>query len=143
MAAPPAYLDECIDRPVAEALRARGFDILTALDAGQGGRLDEEQLQLAWSLGRVLITYDRSDFRRLHAMYVRAGRRHGGIVTIPQVPPVSRRQIRAALMLDWLGTRDDYRSNLFQWNDLQQRLLAGFQMIGHTREEIDEAIGRI
>jgi hypothetical protein len=28
MPAPPVYLDECIDRPVAVALRHRGFDFV-------------------------------------------------------------------------------------------------------------------
>jgi hypothetical protein len=142
MVAPPAYLDECIDRPVTQALRDRGFDIVTAVEAGQGGKLDEEQLGFALSLGRVLVTYDRIDCRRLHATYLGSGRQHGGIITIPQVPPVRRRQIRAVLLLDWLGTLDAYRSRLFQWNDLQQLLLAGFRLPGYTEEEIDDAVGR-
>lgn len=29
--APPVYLDECVDRPVIEAFRQRGLDVLTAL----------------------------------------------------------------------------------------------------------------
>src|SRR5687768_5880262 len=131
MAAPPAYLDECIDRPIADGLRARGFDVLTALEAGQGEKLDEEQLLFALSRGRVLITYDRFDFRRLHAAYVSTGRQHGGIITIPQTPPSGRRQLRAALMLDWLGTLHEYRSRLFQWNDLQARLLSGLRLPGY------------
>jgi predicted nuclease of predicted toxin-antitoxin system len=141
MAAPPAYLDECIDRPVADALGERGFDVLTAIEAGQGEKLDEEQLQFALSLGRVLLTYDRSDFRRLHATYLSTGRHHGGIVAIPQVPPVSRRQLRAALMLDWLGTLDEHRSRMFQWNDLQGRLLSGLRLSGYSEDEINEAVG--
>lgn len=36
MPAPRVYLDECVDRPVSEALRARGFDVLTAIEAGRG-----------------------------------------------------------------------------------------------------------
>jgi hypothetical protein len=80
MPAPPAYLDERIDRPVVEGLRQRGFDVLTALEA--------------------------------------------------------------ALLLDWLGTLNAYRSRLFQWNDLQQLLLAGFRLPGYTEEEIDDAVGR-
>src|SRR4030095_11178013 len=140
MAAPPAYLDECIDRPVAQSLRARGFDVLTALEAGQGERLDEEQLQYATSLGRVLLTYDRFAFRRLPMIYLSTGREHGGIVTIPQLPPERRRQLRAALMLDWLGTLDERQSRLFQWNDLQQLLLAGLRLPGYSEEEVDEAV---
>jgi hypothetical protein len=79
---------------------------------------------------------------RLHATYLRRGYRHSGIVLLPQVPPVSRRQRRAAMLLDWLSTLDDYQSRLFQWNDLQQRLIAGLRLPGYTQDEIDEAVGR-
>jgi hypothetical protein len=51
MPAPPVYLDEGIDRPVAEALLQRGFDVLTALDAGRGEEPDDAQLEHATSLG--------------------------------------------------------------------------------------------
>ena len=142
MPAPPVYLDECVDRPVVVALRQRGFDVLTALEAGRGEEPDEAQLVHATSLGRVLFSYNRGHFRRLHATYLRAGHRHGGILLIPQAAPVRRRQLRAALLLAWLGTLDEYRSRLYQWNDLQQRLLSGFRISGYTEEEVEEAVGR-
>lgn len=143
MRAPPVYLDECVDRPVAEALRRRGFDVLTALDAARGADPDDEQLDYATSLGRVLLTYNRGDFRRLHAVYAQTGRQHGGIVIVPQAPPVHRRQLRAALLLDWLGALLQYRSRLFQWNDLQQLLLTGFRLPGYSEDEVDEALARV
>ena len=142
MTAPPAYLDECIDGPVADDLRTRGFDVLTAFEAGQAGKLDEEQLQFALTLGRVLLTYDRFDFRRLHAIYLSRGRQHGGIITIPQRSPQHRRLLRAALMLDWLGTLEEHQSRMFQWNDLQGRLLSGLRLPGYSEDEIDDAVGR-
>ena len=46
------------------------------------------------------------------------------------------------MLLDWLGTLDDYQSRLFQWNDLQQRLIAGLRLPSYTQDEIDEAVGR-
>src|SRR5919201_5281171 len=125
MPAPPAYLDECVYRPVVEALRKRGFDVVTALEAGRGEEADDSQLAYATSLGRVLLTYNRADFRRLHTDHLRIGREHGGIVIVPQAPPVSRRALRIAMMLDWLATLVDRRSRLFQWNDLHQQLIRG------------------
>jgi len=142
MAAPPVYLDECVDRLVVEGLRQRGFDVLTALEAGRGEDPDDAQLTYATGLDRVLLSYNRTDFRRLHATYLRLGRAHGGIILIPQAPPVGRRQVRSAMLLDWLGTLDDYRSRLFQWNDLQQRLLGGLRLPGYTESEVGDAIGR-
>src|SRR4051794_2076274 len=98
MATAPVYLDECVDRLIAEALRQRGFDVLMALEAGRGEDPDEVQLAYATSLDRVLLSYNRTDFRRLHAVYLNTGRQHGGIVLLPQVPPVGRRQVRAAML---------------------------------------------
>ena len=83
MPAPPSYLDECIDRPVVEALRQRGFDVLTALEAGRGEDPDEAQLAYATQVGRVLLSYNTVHLRRLHARYRRARRDHGGIIVIP------------------------------------------------------------
>jgi hypothetical protein len=142
MSAPPAYLDECIDRPVTEALRRRGFDILTAIESGLGEEPDEIQLAHATRARRVLISYNRWDFRRLHAAYQLDGRDHGGIVIIPQSLLAHRRHLRAALLLDWLGTLDTYHSRLFQWNDLQQLLLRGLRLPGYSEEEVNDAIGR-
>jgi len=143
MAAPPVYLDECVDRPIAESLRQRSFDVLTAVEAGHGEDPDDAQLAYATSLNRVILSYNRTDFRRLHAIHVNTGREHGGIVLLPQVPPLNRRQVRAAMLLDWLGVLGDYRSRLFQWNDLQQQLLAGLRLAGYTESEVDLALGRI
>ena len=60
---------------------------------------------------------------------------------IPQAPPVHRRQLRAAVMIDWLGTLDEYRSRLFQWIDLQLPLLGGLRLDGYSEDAIDEAVG--
>jgi hypothetical protein len=143
MAAPPAYLDECVDRPVVDGLRARGFDVVTAIEAGRIEDTDEAQLAYAASIGRVLLSYNRTDFRRLHATYRRVGLEHVGILLIPQLPPVSRRVLRAAMLLDWLGERDDFRSSLVQWNDLQRRLLGGLRLEGYAEAEVSEVIGRL
>jgi hypothetical protein len=63
MAAPPAYLDECMTRAVAAAPRERGIDVLTAFEAGRDEDLDHAQLEYATSQGRVLVAYHRRDFR--------------------------------------------------------------------------------
>jgi hypothetical protein len=36
MPPPLVYADECIQRPVVEGLRERGFNVVTALEAGRG-----------------------------------------------------------------------------------------------------------
>jgi hypothetical protein len=69
-------------------LRARGFEAVTARDAGQLGRSDSEQLATAAVTGRVLFTHNRVDFERLHREWLEAGRPHAGIVVARRRLPV-------------------------------------------------------
>lgn len=74
------YLDEDVDVLVAELVRAYGFDVLTARDAGQLGREDEDQLAYAVSVGRAVLTHNRSDFAALAEAYYKTGREHYGMM---------------------------------------------------------------
>lgn len=62
------YFDENFDRRAVEELRALGYDCLTVQEDGKGGRgySDSRVLQDAAALGRVVVTHDRRDYRRLH-----------------------------------------------------------------------------
>lgn len=92
MAQAPLYLDEDVYGGVAQGLRRRGFDVLVTIEAGRGEANDEEQLRFAVKQGRVLVTFNRGHFARLHAEYQAAGRRHCGIVVSAQagIGPVVR-----------------------------------------------------
>lgn len=138
---PPAYADENLDRFLIEAVRLRGVDLLTAREAGRLHASDEQQLAYATSVGRVVLTHDRRDFRRLHRIWVETGRPHGGIVTIPQPGPAARRAIRAALLLDSLATQGDPTSRFIVWGQLQARLRAGLRLEGYTEQEVRLALG--
>jgi Domain of unknown function (DUF5615) len=59
---------------LATALRRRGIDVTTPLDAGLTSADDERQLAFADAENRVVVTQD-SDFLQLH----QAGIRHAGI----------------------------------------------------------------
>lgn len=142
MPAPPAFLDECVDHPTTEQLRQRGFDVLTAVEAGRAKEPDESQLAFATSLGRVLLTYNRMDFRRIHLVYLRDGRPHAGIILIPQSSVVIWRGLRAAMMLVWIGESGRQHSRLVQWNDVQQALIGGVRLSRFTEDEIQGALGR-
>ena len=136
MPAPPVYLDECVDQPLAEALRQRGFTVVTARDAGVLAEQDQSQIDYATSSGLVILSYNRVDFARWHRIYTRQNRPHGGIILLPQAPPLSRRVLRAAMMLDWMATMD-YQSRLFKWGDLQQQLIRGYRLPGAVYTEAD------
>jgi len=58
----------------------RGFDVLSARDAGQLHLDDDEQLAFAVSEGRVLVTHNRHDFELRHQRYLSAGQSHCGII---------------------------------------------------------------
>jgi len=139
----PGYADECIQRPVVEIVRERGFDIVSALEAGQGQQPDRIQLAYATSLNRVLLTYNRWDFRRLHRDLLTAGVGHAGIVLLPQPAPLSRSALRICMLLDWLGTLDAsaHHSRLFPWNELQLALHAGDRLPGYTEDEVRDVLG--
>jgi hypothetical protein len=86
------YSNENFPRPVVEALRSLGNDVLTSLEAGLANQRvgDPEVLAHANSLQRVLLTLNRSDFRRLH----RAGQPHHGIVACTADPDFERQAER-------------------------------------------------
>ncbi len=68
------HLDEHANPVIADALRRRGIDVTTTLEAGLLGADDSDHLAFALSQGRVIFTND-SDFLRLHD----AGAEHAGI----------------------------------------------------------------
>lgn len=84
---PAVYLDEDVSVVVAAILKARGFDVLTARDAGHLGRSDFQQLAFGAEGGRVLLTHNRSDFERLHREWLEAGKPHAGIVVARRRAP--------------------------------------------------------
>jgi len=80
------YTDEDMHGQVALQLRRRGFDALSAPEAGNLGISDEEQLAFAIQQGRVILSFNRRDFCRMHAEYLTSGRKHCGIIVSLQLP---------------------------------------------------------
>jgi predicted nuclease of predicted toxin-antitoxin system len=74
------YLDEDVHVLVADLLNARGFDVLTARDAGKLQASDDEQLAYAISQERALVTHNRSDFEALVQAYFDVERKHYGVI---------------------------------------------------------------
>ncbi len=75
------YLDEdAMDDDLVQALRLRGVDVETALDAHLIAHSDDEQLAYAASVGRTLYTFNVSDFIQLHSAYMAEGHAHAGII---------------------------------------------------------------
>jgi predicted nuclease of predicted toxin-antitoxin system len=74
------YLDECVDVLVGQLLSSRGFDCLTAVEAGHLQWSDEEHLQFATNDSRILITHNRVDFERLSITWWAQQKEHAGII---------------------------------------------------------------
>ena len=80
-------------------LRARGADVVTALEEGMIQRNDEEHLEFAAKTGRVLYSFNVADFYDLHSRYLSVGNEHGAH---PYAPAAinSRRATTAAFKAD-------------------------------------------
>jgi predicted nuclease of predicted toxin-antitoxin system len=52
------FMDEHVKSAVSRALRQRGINVITAQEDGSDGLPDEELLDRASDLGRVLVTHD-------------------------------------------------------------------------------------
>ena len=72
------YLDESVNVAVAEGLRRRGVDVISAKDVGNLGLSDEDQLKYAIKNNFVIVTHD-ADFLSLAKSY-----EHKGIVFVHQ-----------------------------------------------------------
>ena len=97
MAAARVYLDEDVHPFIADALRLRGWQALTANDAGRRGEGDRDQVRFATDNGYAFLTYNVHDLPRMHYEMLAAGEHHSGIIVAVQDDP--RRTIRAPLNL--------------------------------------------
>lgn len=81
------YSNENFPLPVVEALRLLGHDVLTIQETGQADRAmpDEAVLAFARSEGRVLLTFNRRHFIRLHTEQPE----HAGIIVCTYDPDFS------------------------------------------------------
>jgi hypothetical protein len=81
------------------------------------GWADDVHLQYATEQGRVIFTFNRGDFFRLHTEWLRNDQHHSGIIVSDQVGigVILRRLLRlideksASDMLDWLEFLSNWR----------------------------------
>ena len=74
-------LDEMLNPSVADQLRQRGHDVVAVAESpGLRGQPDEVILAVAQAGGRVVVTEDRGDFRRLAAAEASAGRPYPSLI---------------------------------------------------------------
>jgi hypothetical protein len=95
------YFDEDImNRNLVQAMRLRGLDVVTALEAATIHRSDEAHLEFAAEHGRVTCSFNAADFARIHREWLSLGRNHAGILLVQQLRRYSvGTQLRALLRL--------------------------------------------
>src|SRR3974390_3516568 len=74
----PLYMDVHVPQAITDQLRRRGIDVLTAFEDGHAAKTDEELLDRAQVLGRVIFTQDIR-FKALAEDRLRQGRPFAGI----------------------------------------------------------------
>ena len=79
------YFDEdSLRHALVNALRARGIDVQTALEAEMIERSDADHLEFATAQERVLCSFNVGDFYRLHTNYMAQHKAHTGIILARQ-----------------------------------------------------------
>lgn len=81
------YIDEDISPRVAEHLRKKGIDAVSAHEVKMIGTSDEEQLIRAVSEGRVMVTRNRNDFVALTVRFFQDLKPHYGLFVVPYSIP--------------------------------------------------------
>ncbi len=105
------YTNESVPVAIAEGLRRRGVDIVSARDAGNLGLTDEQQLAYAYALNLVLFTHD-DDFLKIAHERSAAGEPHSGIIYVhPQKLGIGQ-SIRRLKVIAQLLTEDDFLNHI-------------------------------
>jgi predicted nuclease of predicted toxin-antitoxin system len=101
------FFDQHMPSAVAQGLRLRGIDVLTAQDAGRCGLADPDQLQFATTEERVMVTYD-PDFLALAA----SGVQHAGIAYCHATKYTIGQQIQLLAILQGVLDRDNMKDQV-------------------------------
>jgi hypothetical protein len=117
------YLDEQVPELLAVDLRALAFDVVTANQQGNKGLHDGQQLLIAASAGRVIVTYNVKDFTLLHrswrdwsaAWQVSEATRHAGIMLIYSSKGVGASVIASAIA-EFAESVEELTNRLVAWH---------------------------
>ena len=109
------YLDEDVHNLIAHALVLRDWDARTTVEAGLSGASDLQQIQFATANRSAIVSYNSSDFPRLHYEILNKGNHHSGIIVATQDNP--RENVRALLSLLNTFSSEDFVDQLVYLNN--------------------------
>ncbi|MEA2734214.1 MAG: hypothetical protein QOE14_665 [Humisphaera sp.] len=95
----PFYMDANVPQAITDQLRRHGVNALTAWDDGYGEASDEQVLQRATELGRVVFTQDIR-FKARAATWLQDGRRFGGLLFGHQLGGTIGQYVRDLRLID-------------------------------------------
>lgn len=96
MSTPSLYFDEdSSEKEVTDALKEVGLDVRSAVEVGNTAIEDEEQLEYAVSEERVLFSFNKEDFARIHKEWANRGKKHWGILLGQQQCNTTKKLIRS------------------------------------------------
>ena len=81
------------------ALRKRGVDVTTALEAGMTVESDARQLEYAAKEQRAIYSFNVGDFCQLHSQWLAEGKSHSGIILARQQQFSIGEQLRRLIKL--------------------------------------------
>ncbi len=95
-----------------QALRKRGVDVLSALEAGTVNEPDDRQLAYAATQGRAIYSFNVSDFCRLHSEWLAEERAHAGIILAQQQQYSIGEQMRRLVKIAGTLSAEEMRNRL-------------------------------
>ena len=101
------YLDEDISPKVAEILRKKGMDAVSAHETGMLEASDDEQLAFAASEGRAMVTRNRDDYITLSVQFFEDLKPHKGLIIVPHTIPGSEFSKLATLLIKFSKERPE------------------------------------
>ena len=95
------YLDEDLSQKIAERLRARSVDAVSAHEVKAEGLSDAQQLEMATRQKRCVVTRNRNDFiaLTLHAFHTQQP--HHGVLIVPYSYPGDQFTRVAKALIDY------------------------------------------
>ena len=104
--------EDAMDSDLVRALQDRGIDVITAFDAEMIKADDEQHLRYATERGRVLYSFNKKDFYRIHTYFLEQGQSHAGIVLAQQGDYSVGEQMRRLLHIVNSRTTDQMQNNI-------------------------------